>query len=133
MTGIEYNLEVTPPSDEQTSNRMVELAQDHEFAARKKYDTWKAQKPIIEEHYRTAIKEVQADEIRTFVDSKLKVTWLFTAIEVSSRLWISMVVGKRTYQTLKMSLYQFLRIGRVSVHFLFTTDGLKQSVESLKQ
>ena len=32
------------------------------------------------------IKEVQADEIRTFVDSKKKVTWLFTAIEVSTRL-----------------------------------------------
>ena len=69
------------------------------------------------------ITEVQADEIRTFVDSKLKVTWLFTAIEVSSRLWISMVVGKRTYQNVKMCLWQFLSKGRVSVPFLFTTDG----------
>jgi transposase-like protein/IS1 family transposase len=69
------------------------------------------------------ITEVQADEIRTFVDSKLKVTWLFTAIEVSTRLWISMVAGKRTYQNVKMCLCQFLRSGRVSVPFLFTTDG----------
>ena len=69
------------------------------------------------------IKEVQADEIRTFVDSKKKVTWLFTAIEVSTRLWISMVVGNRTYQNVKRCLWQFLSKGRVSVPFLFTTDG----------
>jgi len=69
------------------------------------------------------LKEVQCDEKRTFVDSKKTVTWLFTAIEVSSRLWISMVVGKRTYQNVKMCLWQFLSKGRVSVPFLFTTDG----------
>ena len=44
------------------------------------------------------IKEVQVDEIRTFVDSKKNVQWLFTAIEVSSRLWISTVLGSRTYK-----------------------------------
>ena len=70
-----------------------------------------------------SIKEVQADEIRTFVDSKKKVRWLFTAIEVSTRLWISMVVGNRTYQNVKRCLWQFLRNGRVSLPFLFTTDG----------
>ena len=70
------------------------------------------------------VTEVQADELRTFVDSKNKVIWLFTAIEVSSRLWISMVVGKRTYRNLKMSMLQFLRRGRISYPFLFTTDGL---------
>ena len=72
------------------------------------------------------ITEVQADELRTFVDSKKKITWLFTAIEVSSRLWISKVVGKRTYRNLKMCLHQFLRDGRISFPFpfLFTTDGL---------
>ena len=46
------------------------------------------------------ITEVQADEIRTFVGSRKNVQWLFTAIEVSSRLWISMVVGSRNYQNL---------------------------------
>ena len=69
------------------------------------------------------ITEVQADEIRTFVDSKKNVQWLFTAIEVSSRLWISWVVGKRNDQNMKRSLWQFLSRGRVSVPFLFTTDG----------
>ena len=70
------------------------------------------------------ITEVQADELRTFVDSKKNITWLFTAIEVSSRLWISMVVGKRTYRNRKICLHQFLRNGCVSYPFLFTTDGL---------
>ena len=40
------------------------------------------------------IVELQADEIRTFVDSKKKVTWLFTALEVSSRLWVGLAVGR---------------------------------------
>lgn len=84
MTGTEYNLEVTPPSDEQTSNRMVELAQDHEFAARKKYDTWKAQKPIIEEHYRTSIKEVQADRTIEELSDAL-------ADEITSHTWAASI------------------------------------------
>ena len=70
------------------------------------------------------ITEVQADEIRTFVGSRKNVQWLFTAIEVSTRLWISMDVGKRNYQNMKRCLFQFLKNGRVSVPFLFTTDGL---------
>ena len=70
------------------------------------------------------IKEVQVDEIRTFVGSRKNVQWLFTAIEVSSRLWISMVVGKRNYQNVKRSLWQFLTNARVLEPFLFTTDGL---------
>ena len=69
------------------------------------------------------ITEVQADEIRTFVGSRKNVQWLFTAMDVSSRLWISMVVEKRTYQNVKMCLWQFLSRERVSVPFLFTTDG----------
>jgi IS1 family transposase len=71
------------------------------------------------------ITEVQADEIRTFVGSRKNVQRLFTAIEVSSRLWISMAVGKRTYQNVKRCLCQFLTNGCISEPFLFTTDGLE--------
>ena len=35
-----------------------------------------------------------------------------------------MDVGKRNYQNMKRCLFQFLKNGRVSVPFLFTTDGL---------
>lgn len=34
--------------------------------------------------------ELQADEICTFVGTKKKLIWIFVAIEVSSRMWISM-------------------------------------------
>ena len=40
-TGIEYNLEVNPPSDEPTSNRMIEYAADLEGPTRKKYENWR--------------------------------------------------------------------------------------------
>jgi len=39
--------------------------------------------------------ELQADEIRTFAGTKRKPMWIFVAIEVWSRLWISKVVGNR--------------------------------------
>ena len=67
--------------------------------------------------------ELQADEIRTFVGSKQKVMWLFTALEVSSRLWVGLVVGSRSYTNVKKCLFEVLRKGRVHGQFLFTTDG----------
>ena len=69
------------------------------------------------------IKEVQVDEIRTFVDSKKNVQWLFTAIEVSSRLWISTVLGSRTYKNVKKCLFQIILTSRISGRVLLTTDG----------
>ncbi len=43
------------------------------------------------------IEELQADELCTFVGSKKKATWIFTAMEVWSRLWPATVVGRRSY------------------------------------
>lgn len=60
-TGILYNVEVNPPSDEPTSNRMIEMPCDNESSTKKRYETWRNQKPFIEESFRTAIKEIQAD------------------------------------------------------------------------
>ncbi len=42
--------------------------------------------------------ELQADEIRSFAGSKTRLTWIFVAIEVWSRLWPSTVVGRRSYR-----------------------------------
>ncbi len=67
--------------------------------------------------------ELQADEIRTFVGSKQKVMWLFTALEVSSRLWVGLVVGSRSYTNVKKCLFEVLRKGRIHKQVLFTTDG----------
>ena len=41
--------------------------------------------------------ELQADEIRSFTGGKTRPTWVFAAIEVWSRLWLSTVVGRRSY------------------------------------
>jgi len=40
--------------------------------------------------------ELQADEVCTFVGNKNKAVWLFATIEVSSRLWASSVLGRRS-------------------------------------
>ena len=40
-----------------------------------------------------ALTELQADEIRTFIDRKKRVRWVLTAIDVWSRLWVSLVQG----------------------------------------
>jgi len=44
------------------------------------------------------VEELQADEIRSFAGRKDRPTWIFAAIEVSSRLWPSTVVGRRSYR-----------------------------------
>ena len=45
-----------------------------------------------------AVEELQADEIRSFAGGKDRITWIFAAIEVWSRLWPSTVVGRRSYR-----------------------------------
>ncbi len=41
--------------------------------------------------------KLQADELRTFAPSKAKPLWVFTTMEVYSRLWPSTIVGRRSY------------------------------------
>ena len=45
-----------------------------------------------------AVAELQADEIRTIVGSKKHPIWIFTTIDVWSRLWPATVVGRRSYR-----------------------------------
>ena len=45
-----------------------------------------------------------------------------TALEVSSRIWVGLVVGSRTYKNVKRCLFDVLPRGVYS-RFLFTTDG----------
>ena len=45
-----------------------------------------------------SVEERQADEIRSFAGGKTRLTWIFVAIEVWSRLWPSTVVGRRSYR-----------------------------------
>ena len=71
------------------------------------------------------IHELQADEIRTFVGTKKQVIWVLTTLEVWSRLWISVVIGRRNFCNIKALILNTLQRGRVEHRFLFTTDGFE--------
>ena len=60
------------------------------------------------------IRELQADEIRTFVGTKKRVSWVLTTLEVWSRLWISVEIGRRNFRNIKRVLLDTL----VVVHYL---------------
>jgi IS1 family transposase len=71
------------------------------------------------------LKELQADELRTFCGSKKNVTWVFTTLEVWSRLWVATVVGRRSYANTYKVLSETARRGRILTLVLITTDGFK--------
>jgi len=76
--------------------------------------------------------ELQADEIRTFVDRKLKPIWILTLIEVWSRLWVSCVVGRRSYRNVKAVIGAAIQRGEIKERFLFTTDGFEPYAWAVK-
>ena len=67
--------------------------------------------------------ELQADEIRTFIDSKKRVQWVLAAIEVWSRLWVSLVLGRRSYRNVRRLLADAFHRGECGRIPLITTDG----------
>ncbi len=69
--------------------------------------------------------EFQADEIRSFVDTKLRPIWILTLLEVWSRLWVSYVVGRRSYRNVKEVIETAIARGKFNGRFLFTTDGFE--------
>jgi len=69
--------------------------------------------------------ELQADEIRTFIDRKRRVRWVLTAIEVWSRLWVSLVLGRRSYHNVRHLLEQAVHRGQYGRIPLITTDGYR--------
>ena len=71
------------------------------------------------------IHELQADEIRTFIQNKRYVIWLYTTMDVWSRLWISTKVGDRKEYHVKAVISDTLQRGKIKHRFLFTTDGFK--------
>lgn len=68
-----------------------------------------------EQHLRGfEVKELQADEICTFVDTKKKTTWILTAIEVWSRLWPSFEVGRRSYRNVRTVSNEVISRGEIN-------------------
>lgn len=81
-------------------------------------------KRFNDEHLRKfEIKELQVDELCTFVGSKTNTTWLFTMIEVSSRLWPSRVLGRRSYCNTELIFNEVVFRGRLVDTVLVTSDG----------
>jgi transposase-like protein/IS1 family transposase len=72
-----------------------------------------------------SVAELQADEIRTIVGSKEHPIWIFTTIDVWSRLWPATVVGRRSYRN-TLALFQNvasrMNLDRVP---LIITDGFE--------
>ena len=79
------------------------------------------------------VNELQADEIRTFGGAKKRVIWVLTTFEVWSRLWVSVVVGRRNFRHIKRVLLNTLERGRVKHRFLFTTDGFEMYEWAVKR
>jgi hypothetical protein len=73
---------------------------------------------------RLDLRELQANEIRSVLLQKRMEIWIHTVIEVWSRLWLSVVVGRRTARNIRRSLQESLERGRFTQRFLLTTDGL---------
>jgi len=69
--------------------------------------------------------ELQADELCTYVQGKKELVWLFTTLEVWSRLWITFLVGQRTYRNVRKVLCDTLSRAQIEAIFLFTTDGFE--------
>jgi len=71
------------------------------------------------------LKELQADEIRTFLVQKDRPTWIFSAVEVWSRLWASTVVGRRSYWNTRRVIRDTVHRARLERPPLITTDGFQ--------
>ena len=67
--------------------------------------------------------ELQADELKTFTSRKARPTWIFTGIKVNSRLWLSTVVGRRSYRNTLTLFNSMLSRGEIGAKPLITTDG----------
>ena len=79
-----------------------------------------------EEHLRDyEIYEIQADELCTFVDRKENTVWLFTILEVWSRLWVGNVQGRRSYRNTEKIFNEVIFRGRIRDIVLVTTDGFE--------
>lgn len=62
VTGIQYNLEVNPPSDENVVNRLIEAPEDKYAAVKQRYVEWGKQVGKVEEQYKMVVSVMQSDK-----------------------------------------------------------------------
>ena len=80
-----------------------------------------------------SIHELQADEIRTFFGNKKQIVWVLTTLEVWSRLWVFVMVGRRNFRNIKTGILDTIQRGRIEHRFLFTTDGFEMYEWAVKR
>jgi len=77
--------------------------------------------------------ELQMDEIRTFAGSKARSIWVFTSIEVWSRLWPTTVVGNRNRRSTLLFLSDIQQRSWFERPPLITTDGFKYYSKAVRR
>jgi hypothetical protein len=71
------------------------------------------------------VAELQADEIKMIIGGRDEPIWIFTSMEVWSRLWLATVVGRRSYRnagTLFQDVSSWMNFDRV---LMISTDGFE--------
>ena len=71
------------------------------------------------------VQELQADEIRSFVDQKRRPIYIITAIAVWSRMWLSCVLGRRSYRNIRRLFCDVVSRGDIDAPLFITTDGFR--------
>ncbi len=79
------------------------------------------------------VHELQADELQTLASQQGQPTWVFTTIEVWSRLWVSTVVGARTAHNAKQLLHDTVTRGDIAEDCLVTTDGYQPYTRVMRE
>ena len=77
--------------------------------------------------------ELQADELKTFAQSKRHSTGVFTTLEVCSRLWTSTVVGRRSYRNTHTLLNDTLVRGKWVGPPLIMTNGFQYYARVIRE
>jgi len=70
--------------------------------------------------------EIQADELRSYTRTKKQNIWLHTSLDVESRLWTTMRLGRRTMRDTKLHMGDLRdRLSQGGGRRLMTTDAFK--------
>jgi IS1 family transposase len=77
--------------------------------------------------------ELQVDEIRTFALGKDRPTWIYTTMEVSSRLWPTLNVGSRGYRTTLSVMRDVAARALPGAAPLIATDGYRYYKPAVRQ
>jgi len=69
------------------------------------------------------LREIQADEIKAFTHANKHKVWILALIEVSTRLWPSVLTGKRSYKNIRKLFGRAIHKGNIDNKLFITTDG----------